>query len=58
LRDGKQTSFVDAKGVDECGEWQRFDIKQGHRLVGLYGSINSANNIRGLGFMTWEPLMQ
>jgi len=52
----KIETLVEAIGADEAGEWQTFDLKAGENIVGVYGSVNSANNIRGLGFMVWEPL--
>ena len=52
----KIETFVEAIGADEAGEWLTFDLKAGEMIVGVYGSINSANNMRGLGFMVWEPL--
>lgn len=49
-------TLVEAIGADEAGEWKTFDLKPGEMIVGVYGSVNSANNMRGLGFMVWEPL--
>ena len=37
-------------------DWQVHDLNPGEQIVGVYGTVNSANNIRGLGFMVWKPL--
>ena len=52
----EEITLVEAVGLDQAGEWQIYDLKPGEQVVGVYGSINSANNIRGLGFLVWEPL--
>ena len=43
--------FAGAKRVNYPEIWQCVGM-----IVGVYGSVNSANNMRGLGFMVWEPL--
>lgn len=50
-------TFVEAIGVDKAGEWKVFDLQEGEQIVGVYGSLNSANNMRGLGFLIWQPLL-
>lgn len=50
------TTFVECQGVDECTEWQSYKLDKLEQIVGVYGSCNSAKNMRGLGFLVWKPL--
>lgn len=53
----KKVVFVEAIGLEAgAPTWVVFDLSPGEQIAGVYGSVNSANNIRGLGFMLWTPL--
>ncbi len=53
----KQMQFVEAIGLEKgAANWQAFELNPGEQIVGVYGSVNSAHNIRGLGFMVWTTL--
>lgn len=49
---------MEALGHDEAGSWVTFALEEEEQIVGLYGSVNSARNLRGLGFLIWYPLRQ
>jgi hypothetical protein len=52
----QEENIIETIGVDKAGEWQHFSLKDTEKIVGVYGSLNSANNLRGLGFLVWQPL--
>lgn len=45
---------AEVKGVDSYGTWQTEYLDGDERILGLYGSLNSAPNIRALGFIVWK----
>ena len=49
-------TFIEAIGVDESTNWTKHRLDAKEQIVGIYGSCNSAKNMRGLGFMVWKPL--
>ena len=45
---------AEVKGVDPYGTWQVEYLDPDERILGIYGSLNSAPNIRALGFIVWK----
>jgi len=43
-------------GADFTGTWHTHKLNPGEQILGLYGWLNSAPNIRGVGFIVWTPL--
>ena len=44
-------------GNDYDGHWHSFELQPGEQILGVYGSLNSAPNIRGLGFIVWKAIV-
>ena len=42
-------------GIDFMGTWHTHELKPGEEIFGIYGYLNSAPNLRGVGFMVWTP---
>lgn len=51
-----QVTFVECEGFDEHTQWSVHKLEKNEQIVGIYGSCNGANNMRGLGFMLWKPI--
>ena len=43
------------QGFDFTGTWHTHQLQQGEEIFGIYGYLNSAPNIRGVGFIVWTP---
>ena len=41
------------QGADPNGTWHRYDLDETTQILGVHGSLNSAPNIRALGFVVW-----
>jgi hypothetical protein len=48
--------FIEIIGLDASNEWETYNLEEDETVVGVYGSVNSAKNLRGLGFIIWKPL--
>ena len=41
------------QGADPNGKWHTFNLDEHTQILGIHGSLNSAPNIRALGFLVW-----